>query len=71
MVWAAMSEAGANPATTVVIGDTSFDIAMALNAGSRAIGVAWGYHDTADLVHAGAHAIAGRPSDLTDLLEAA
>jgi phosphoglycolate phosphatase len=55
----------------VVIGDTSFDIAMALNAGSRAIGVAWGYHDTADLVHAGAHAIAGRPSDLTDLLEAA
>lgn len=71
MVWAAMAEAGANPATTVVIGDTSFDIAMALNAGSRAIGVAWGYHDTADLVHAGAYAIAGRPSYLTDLLEAA
>ncbi len=69
MVATAMAEAGAEPATTVVIGDTSFDIAMALNAGSRAVGVAWGYHETADLVRAGAHAIARRPADLIGLLE--
>ena len=69
MVETAMAEAGAEPATTVVIGDTSFDIAMALNAGSRAVGVAWGYHETADLVRAGAHAIARRPADLIGLLE--
>lgn len=69
MVETAMADAGAAPATTVVIGDTSFDIAMALNAGSRAVGVAWGYHDTADLVRAGAHAIARRPADLIALLE--
>jgi len=71
MVEAAMAEAGADPSSTVVIGDTSFDIAMAHNAGTRAVGVAWGYHDTADLVRAGAHAIARRPVDLTELLEAA
>ncbi len=69
MVETAMADAGAAPATTVVIGDTSFDIAMALNAGSRAVGVAWGYHDTVDLVRAGAHAIARRPADLIALLE--
>ena len=71
MVATAMAEAGAAPETTVVIGDTSFDIAMALNAGARAVGVAWGYHDTAELIRAGAHAIARRPADLTDMLEAA
>ena len=71
MVATAMAEAGTDPANTVVIGDTSFDIAMALNAGTRAVGVAWGYHDTVDLVRAGAHAIARRPADLTELLEAA
>jgi phosphoglycolate phosphatase len=70
MVVTAMAEAGADPAETVVIGDTSFDIAMALNAETRAVGVAWGYHDTADLVRAGAHAVARRPADLTELLEA-
>lgn len=70
MVEAAMTDAGTDPTTTVVIGDTSFDIAMGLNAGTRAVGVAWGYHDTADLVRAGAHAIARRPSDLTELLGA-
>ena len=71
MVETAMAEAGADSANTVVIGDTSFDIAMALNAGTRAVGVAWGYHDTVDLVRAGAHAIARHPVDLIDLLEAA
>ncbi len=71
MVMTAMADAGAGPADTVVIGDTSFDIAMALNAGTRAVGVAWGYHDTTDLVRAGAHAIARHPSDLVGLLEAA
>lgn len=71
MVRTAMADAGAEPGTTVVIGDTSFDIEMAHNAGTRAVGVSWGYHDSADLVRAGAHAIARRPADLAALLEAA
>jgi len=69
MVITAMADAGATPATTAVIGDTSFDIAMALNAGTRAVGVAWGYHETGELVRAGAHVVARRPSDLAELLE--
>ncbi|UVO55020.1 HAD-IA family hydrolase [Sphingomonas sp. SUN039] len=71
MVATAMAEAGADATGTVVIGDTSFDILMALNAGARAVGVAWGYHDAAELIAAGAHALARRPADLTALLEAA
>ena len=58
MLLAAMAEAGAAPETTVMIGDTSFDIAMALAAGTRSIGVAWGYHAPAELTEAGAHAVA-------------
>ena len=45
MIEAAMAEAGAAPETTLMIGDTSFDMAMARAAGATAIGVAWGYHD--------------------------
>jgi phosphoglycolate phosphatase len=71
MVYAAMAEAGAAPASTVVIGDTSFDMAMAVAAGTRALGVGWGYHPAAELRRAGAHALAAHPSALIDLLEAA
>jgi phosphoglycolate phosphatase len=41
MIETAMAEAGAAPETTVMIGDTSFDMAMARAAGVVAIGVAW------------------------------
>ena len=58
MIDTAMAEAGAAPETTVMIGDTSYDMAMAVNAGVRGIGVAWGYHRPAELIAAGAHAVA-------------
>ena len=48
----------------VMIGDTSFDMAMARSAGVRAIGVAWGYHTPAELVEAGAAFVAETPADL-------
>ena len=69
MVEAAMRDAGAEPAGTVVIGDTTYDMAMARAAGARAIGVAWGYHHPEELRDAGAHAIAERPHDIPALLE--
>jgi phosphoglycolate phosphatase len=69
MVRQAMAEAGASPASTVVIGDTSFDIAMAKAAGAAAIGVAWGYHDRAELLAEGADLVAEHPSELLALLE--
>jgi phosphoglycolate phosphatase len=58
MLMTAMAEAGALPETTVMIGDTSFDIDMAVAAGVRGIGVAWGYHLPEELIAAGAQAVA-------------
>jgi phosphoglycolate phosphatase len=40
-----------------MVGDTTFDVDMALRAHVRAIGVAWGYHPAADLRRQGAHAM--------------
>ena len=67
MIAAAMAEAGAAPSDTVMIGDTSYDIAMALDAGVRAIGVGWGYHEPAELLAEGADAVATSPADLPTL----
>jgi phosphoglycolate phosphatase len=64
MVLRAMAETGIEAGSTVVIGDTSFDMEMARSAGAIAIGVAWGYHEVAELRHAGAHAIIQQPADL-------
>lgn len=58
MLRAAIDEAGASAAGTVMIGDTVFDVAMGRNAGARSIGVDWGYHDAAELIEAGAERVA-------------
>lgn len=71
MIEAAMAEAGATPAQTVMIGDTSFDMEMARAAGTRAIGVGWGYHGADELIAAGAHVVAESVPDLPRHLEAA
>lgn len=57
MIAAAMAETGASEAETAMVGDTTFDMAMARNAGVRAVGVAWGYHTIAALREAGADSI--------------
>lgn len=64
MLLAAMSEAGVAPGETVMIGDTTFDITMAANAGVAAIGVGWGYHAQSELSAAGAAFLA---SDFTQI----
>lgn len=69
MVLNAMAETGAKAADTVVVGDTSYDMAMAVSAGVHAIGVAWGYHDPASLREAGAAHIAGSFHEIPDLVE--
>jgi phosphoglycolate phosphatase len=55
MLERAMAETGCAPVQTVMIGDTVFDMQMARSAGAWAVGVAWGYHDPAELSGAGAH----------------
>ncbi len=69
MAFAALAEAGAEAADSVMIGDTSFDMAMGRAAGCRAVGVAWGYHDAAELIAAGADAVATDARLLPRLLE--
>ncbi|HWA49135.1 MAG TPA: HAD hydrolase-like protein, partial [Dongiaceae bacterium] len=64
MVQRAMAETAIAPAATVVIGDTSFDMEMARAAGATAVGVAWGYHEVADLWNAGAQAVISHPAQL-------
>ncbi|MFD1106854.1 HAD-IA family hydrolase [Sphingobium olei] len=58
MLLTAMAETGAAPETTVMIGDTSFDMDMGMAAGVRAIGVGWGYHRPDRLLASGAQAVA-------------
>ena len=74
MVQQAMIEAGIGPAQTVVVGDTSFDMAMARAAGASALGVSWGYHSTDELWHAGAQKVVTHfeavPPAIADLLSA-
>lgn len=70
----AMNDTGATPETTVMIGDTTFDMEMAQNAGTMAIGVTWGYHQPGELMAAGAHRIVTAfgevPKAVEELMEA-
>ena len=66
MLIRAMAETGADAESTVMIGDTVFDIQMARNAGTWAVGVAWGYHEKDELSEAGAHIVIDRFDDLID-----
>ena len=69
MLRAALGEAGVAAANAVIIGDTVFDIAMGGNAGVRAIGVDWGYHDAAELLEAGAVGVAIDAAELRRLID--
>lgn len=71
MLEAALFEAGAQPNQAVVIGDTSFDMQMAVAARVRAVGVAWGYHTAQDLIATGAHTVARTMDELRSALEEA
>ncbi len=71
MALAAMAEAGATGESTIVIGDTSFDMGMAVAAGAAAIGAGWGYHDPEELIAAGASGVANEPADVAGLAKEA
>jgi phosphoglycolate phosphatase len=70
MLQAAMAEGGADPETTMMIGDTSYDMAMAKAAGVSAVGVAWGYHPREELLAAGADYVADVPTDVLTFTKA-
>ena len=66
-------EMGISPKNTVVIGDTGFDMEMALAAGATGIGVSWGYHPVDRILSSGAgkivHNVAGLDNALIPFLE--
>lgn len=72
MLYRAMSETGVDKAFTVMVGDTTFDMEMAVNAGTYAIGVSWGYHEDDELRSTGAdviiHSYSELPGALDDLM---
>ncbi len=69
MVLQAIDDAGAAPGTTIVVGDTSFDMAMAAAAGATGIGAGWGYHEPWELLEAGAVAVADTPAGVLQLIQ--
>ncbi len=69
MVLRAIEETGADPTRTVLVGDTTHDMLMAANAGTRGLGVEWGYHPPDELRRAGAREIASRFNDVPPLVE--
>ncbi len=69
MITAAMADVGAEPARTIMIGDTSFDIAMANAAGVHSIGVGWGYHPPHALTAAGAPIVVQSFADLATAID--
>jgi phosphoglycolate phosphatase len=69
MILKAMSDAGVGPDATVMIGDTTFDMQMAREAGVRALGVGWGYHAETLLREAGAHATVSEGDQLLGAID--
>ncbi|WP_114391134.1 HAD-IA family hydrolase [Notoacmeibacter marinus] len=64
MVRECCAETGMEVADTLVIGDTVYDMEMAVSAGAHAIGVDWGYGAVDALRRAGAGAVLSHPDQL-------
>lgn len=63
-----MEELGADPATTLFVGDSNVDIATAHNGGLTAAGVLWGFRDFQELTEAGAEYIVDTPQALAEII---
>jgi phosphoglycolate phosphatase len=68
MMLAALKDANVDKSNAVMVGDTTFDIDMAMNAGVRAIGVSWGYHDASELMESGAQCVINDFHELQSIL---
>lgn len=68
MVLAALAETGVEPRAAAMIGDTAYDMRMAVAAGVHGVGVTWGYHAPDELREAGAERLVDDYSELGDLL---
>ena len=64
-----MREFGADPERTLMIGDTTHDLQMALNAGCASVGVSYGAHEPHEFGALGARHIAHSVAELRHWLE--
>ena len=69
MVDSAMAALGVEPHRTVLVGDSVYDMEMAVNAGIAGVGVSWGYHEPEALAGAGAVAVLDSFADLPELVD--
>ena len=69
MLRAAMAACDACPKTTIMVGDTSHDIEMAVAAGAAPLGVAWGFHTVEEQIAVGALHVAVDMADLDAALD--
>jgi len=63
-----MREFGTEPERTLMIGDTTHDLQMALNAGCASVGVSYGAHETHDFHALGPRLIAHSVAELRQWL---
>ena len=56
-------------AWTVMVGDTTFDILMARNAGTASVGVSWGVHHPDELIDAGAGRVVDAVHEIPDAID--
>lgn len=69
MILQAMQNVGAAPGDTVMVGDSSFDMAMARAAGVLPVGVSWGFQPVTALTEAGAGPIVHSYPELETVLQ--
>ena len=63
-----MKELGADPATTLYVGDSNVDILTGHNAGLKSAGVTWGFRGRAELEAAGADYVVDTQDELAALI---
>ncbi len=59
---------GVDPAACAFVGDSGVDMATGNAAGMRAVGVLWGFRGREELLEQGADAIAGRVTELAEII---
>lgn len=64
-----MDTLGADPATTLFVGDSNVDIQTGHNASLPALGVLWGFRDEAELTAAGADGLVSVPDEILEIVK--